>query len=106
MYYSTTFVIATVVMTVITNVVKNLLAAAFAFRNTIEEQQIMLQLSPQCCLVCQLLPQLLVLSLHALDAHALLCQAPRQQLYTSNSQVVRRLICKVHRSEQHRSFNV
>lgn len=57
-----------------------LLATTFAVRNAIEQQQVMLQLAPQGGLVCQLLPQLLVLCLHALDAHALLCQPPRKQL--------------------------
>ena len=63
-----------------------LLATTFAIRDAIQQQQIMLQLAPQGGLVCQLLPQLLVLCLHALDTHALLRQPPRKQLHHSKQE--------------------
>ncbi len=60
--------------------VPDLLAAAFAFRDAIEGDQVMLQVVPQLGVVHHLLPQLLVLQLHGLDAHGLIAHAPGQDL--------------------------
>lgn len=61
----------------------HLLAPPFALGDPIQQQEIVLQLGPEGGLICQLVPQLLVLQLHALDAQALLCQAPGQRLHKS-----------------------
>ena len=58
----------------------DLLAAAFAFWYGIESDQVVLQVVPQGTVVRHLLPQLLVLQLHGLDVHVLVCHAPRQHL--------------------------